>query len=536
MSPNTEVQPTGSSPFPAEVDTFTQSYQYASILPTFSRTPRRPSPSTHNNLSQTTAANKGDKLHSNQSISKEDVQYDSQAAPSGASSPLYGLGATATPQIFIPSTPSTSLQNHHSHKSLDRSSTFTPENRRIESKSESESESGSESESEDEDESEVTRFRRSAAPSPDPTPQYNDPEPNEKAQEKDAPAAESHSGFTPTIEQGEGPQDPDDRPVKKLCLMIKSSPQAYPVSAQSASGIFGPALQSSINQQAKPAEQLLIVFSKEHYKSLTRGMTPDVRRKVRFVHISKVGLPRPIIKLKVYPPPLTEFHLFTRLPTEIQCRIWHFCLPGPRVVRLLSTWERTGLEIYKPFKTPVAAVLQACAQSRFIATRTLKQAFENTYVLQGAYTYFDYSTDILRPYNGNHVETIRSITYAKTPSIVQCRQQVQHLEIPFHIVESSRQYRILANLIMQIPRTRWPALKTLTFPGCPGECGDCGKEERYRMALLEIGRAHITYEELLNCITDEFNCLWTEVRNDFPDLQHMPNFGLKVAYLDHDSE
>ena len=152
-------------------------------------------------------------------------------------------------------------------------------------------------------------------------------------------------------------------------------------------------------------------------------------------------------------------------------RIWRFCLPGPRVVRLTSPWERTGLKIYKPFKTPVPAVLQACVQSRLVATRTLKPAFENTNKLKGAYTFIDYEIDVLRPYNGNHIETLCSFSYAKTPSIIQCREQVQHLEIPFHIHNTIQDFRILARVIMEIPRIHWPALKTLTCSGCPGKCG-----------------------------------------------------------------
>jgi hypothetical protein len=104
----------------------------------------------------------------------------------------------------------------------------------------------------------------------------------------------------------------------------------------------------------------------------------------------------------------------------------------------------------------------------------LKPAFENTNKLKGAYTFIDYEIDVLRRYNGNHIETLRSISYAKTPSIIQCREQVQHLEIPFHIHNSIQDFRILARVIMGIPRIHWPALKILTFSGCPESVASVG--------------------------------------------------------------
>jgi hypothetical protein len=48
--------------------------------------------------------------------------------------------------------------------------------------------------------------------------------------------------------------------------------------------------------------------------------------------------------------------------------------------------------------------------------------------------------------------------------------------------------------------------------------------------LLEISKVNLTFENLLDSITAEFRCLWTEIRNDFPHLRRTPDFGLKMAY------
>jgi hypothetical protein len=67
----------------------------------------------------------------------------------------------------------------------------------------------------------------------------------------------------------------------------------------------------------------------------------------------------------------------------------------------------------------------------------------------------------------------RSLTQ-KPPSIIQCREQVQHLEIPFHIHNTFQDFRILARVIMGIPHIHWPALKILTFSGCPESVASVG--------------------------------------------------------------
>ena len=52
------------------------------------------------------------------------------------------------------------------------------------------------------------------------------------------------------------------------------------------------------------------------------------------------------------------------------------------------------------------------------------------------------------------------------------------------------------------------------------------------MPPIEVCKVDLTFEGLLESITTEFRCLWMEIRNDFPHLRRMPNFGFKIGYLD----
>ena len=246
-----------------------------------------------------------------------------------------------------------------------------------------------------------------------------------------------------------------------------------------------------------------------------------------FVPISQIGLPRPIIKLKVPPPPLTEFYLFSKLPTEIQHHIWEFSVPDSRTVCLTAPKNRPGLEFFQP-KNPPPGILQVCAQARAIALRTLQPAFENTTLLRGACTFFNFEIDVLRLSSGGSIETAKAVACAKNPSIVRDRERVRHLEIPFHIGQRMRQYNSIAALIVLAPQRGWPALKTLTFPGCPANCHN-DPQETYRMPVIMVQKKNATVEGLMEHIKQEFRDVWAEFKNK---MKMMPDCGLKVVYLD----
>jgi hypothetical protein len=268
-------------------------------------------------------------------------------------------------------------------------------------------------------------------------------------------------------------------------------------------------------------------FYKEHHQSVEQSMSPMVLRMVTLVPISQIGLPRPIIKLKVPPPPLTEFHLFSKLPTEIQHHIWEFSVPDSRTVCLTAPKNRPGLEFFQP-KNPPPGILQVCAQARAIALRTLQPAFENTTLLRGARTFFNFEIDVLRLSSGGSIETAKAVACAKTASIVRDRERVRHLEIPFHIGQRMRQYNSIAALIVLAPQRGWPALKTLTFPGCPANCHN-DPQETYRMPVIMVQKKNATVEGLMEHIKREFRYVWAEFKNK---MEMMPDCGLKVVYLD----
>jgi hypothetical protein len=290
---------------------------------------------------------------------------------------------------------------------------------------------------------------------------------------------------------------------------------------------------STALQQAKLKERFsneqkgrVARFTKANYPSNTQSKASEDQRVVTFLPLFEYqpGLEQPVIKLRVLPPPLTEFHIFKKLPTELQHRVWKLSLPGPRTVFLTSPKGRPGLEFFQPKSRP-PAILQACAQSRAVALRTLKPAFENPEHLRGAYTYFDFDIDILRLISGVSIETARAVACAKNLSIVHDRERVRHVEIPFHIGHNRQQYHSLAALIILAPRRGWPGLETLTFPGCPVKCR--GDEETYRMPIIEVEKS-TKIESLMELISGEFAVVWEEFKDRF---EKMPDSGLKVVYL-----
>jgi 2EXR family len=280
----------------------------------------------------------------------------------------------------------------------------------------------------------------------------------------------------------------------------------------------------------KDKNQRLIAFSKEHCQSMKQSMTPEVRSMITIDPISQIGFPRPIIKLKVLPPQPNEFHLFTKLPTELQHRIWKFSVPGPRTVCLRAPQNRPGLEFFQP-KSPPPAILQVCAQARVVALRILEPAFENNILLRGARTFFNFEIDTLHLTSGISIETAKAVARAKTPSIVHDRERVRHLEIPFHIGHNMRQYNSLATLIVLAPQRGWPALKTLTFPGCSTIYS---KElpKTFRMPVIMVDKKIANVEGLMEIIREEFKVVREEVQSN---TEMILDCGLKIVYLDEDT-
>ncbi|KAH8784288.1 hypothetical protein BGZ57DRAFT_883359 [Hyaloscypha finlandica] len=584
MDQISRVQP--QSPFPSEVDAFTQSYQFSPILPTFARTPSRTSTSI---ASQDRVRHQitSDSIHvvrrplSSHVTGQGIVGFDLDPETSlGVEEPI-GLGISFAP---LASTPWVASRTHRHDKTSQSVAPSTPKNR--------------------------GRYGGEAALAPFSTGHSINFDFGPKDQQT-IDLSKLNSGFTPLKEQEKGTRVTDYRPTKKSSLFSKETtapstpilptttrfgPPLHSSNTQKQRASFqssndGQASSSNLSQESfagqgrkyvftaldqqhldflsKEMEQLspemldqveirmvgspssstthtqrepqsleavaaiaalkrdqkqrLDPFSKEHHQSMEQSMSPMAI----FVPISQIGLPRPIIKLKVPPSPLTEFHLFSKLPTEIQHHIWEFSVPDSRTVCLTAPKNRPGLEFFQP-KNPPPGILQVCAQARAIALRTLQPTFENTTLLRGACTFFNFEIDVLRLSSGGSIETAKAVACAKNPSIVRDRERVRHLEIPFHIGQRMRQYNSIAALIVLAPQRGWPALKTLTFPGCPANCHN-DPQETYRMPVIMVQKKNATVEGLMEHIKQEFRDVWAEFKDK---MKMMPDCGLKVVYLD----
>lgn len=87
--------------------------------------------------------------------------------------------------------------------------------------------------------------------------------------------------------------------------------------------------------------------------------------------------------------PLTEFHLFNKLPAEIRLEIWKLNLPGPRVIELKRVWKPTRI---LSTRDPIAN-LAVCQESRYEALKVYELAFPTK--KSPARTYIDFSIDIV---------------------------------------------------------------------------------------------------------------------------------------------
>ncbi|KAE9379376.1 hypothetical protein N431DRAFT_553610 [Stipitochalara longipes BDJ] len=572
-----------SSRFPAEVEVFTQSYQFAPILPTFSRTPLH-SPSDASKLAVSNQL-PSDFLNvvNDGHLSSYDTEIEDVSSSTDVETPLSALESLVGLGISFGQLTSGSLTTSPTqtlHTSFRR---VTP--------------------------SSLETGGVVGSPSPFTTTQSSNTDFSPKDQQKSRQLinlSNLNTGFTPLNEQVRVSHGTEGSPVKKIRLSINAATPVLPATAN-----FGPPLHSSniqkqgspsqisnyarattksllqrsytgsnkagflflafdqqhveillkelekwsaedlegveirmvnyhegstATQQAKLKERLsgdqkqkLITFTRANCGTMKQSKMPEDPRLVKFMPLYQPGRPRPVIKLRVLPPPLTEFHLFNKLPPELQQRIWKFSLPGPRTIFLTSPKGRSGLEIFQPKSRP-PAILQVCAQSRAVALRILQPAFENPVHLRGAYTFFDFEIDSLRVTSGVSIETARAVACAKNPSIVRDRERVRHLEIPFHIGHNMQQYQSLAALIILAPKRGWPALETLTFPGCPVHCR--GDKETYRMPIIEV-KKNAKIEGLMEHISTEFRAVWEEFKDKF---EKMPNTGLKIVYSDEDLE
>ncbi len=91
-------------------------------------------------------------------------------------------------------------------------------------------------------------------------------------------------------------------------------------------------------------------------------------------------------------PPLTQFHLFPKLPLEIQLMVWGAAEPEPRVVMQSKNSEKIKAKRHVP------AVLHACRQSRleYLADNKRKRSHATyTLVHMKLPTYFSFEIDTL---------------------------------------------------------------------------------------------------------------------------------------------
>lgn len=299
-----------------------------------------------------------------------------------------------------------------------------------------------------------------------------------------------------------------------------------------------PAAKRSTNAQpalAKSQKQRLVALDEQHVEKMRKSMTPQMQETVEIVLISQLqGEVRPRVTINLTTShqrttttitlrgPPTEFHRFPSLPPELQHRIWTFTLPGPRTIHL-TTPAHPGLDIFLPTCRP-PTTLQVCAQSRTIALRTLQPAFQNTLLL-GAYTYFDFSVDVLRLGDGHNVEAAKKMALSTDPGIASDRKRVRHLEIPLQILHTRHMYNCLAALICLAPARGWPGLRTLTFSG---EARNGGVP--VRMPVIEVVKG--SEEVMMGMIGLLVGVMRREFRMVWEELWVMPDCGLKVVYLE----
>ncbi|KAF4625349.1 hypothetical protein G7Y89_g12818 [Cudoniella acicularis] len=89
-------------------------------------------------------------------------------------------------------------------------------------------------------------------------------------------------------------------------------------------------------------------------------------------------------------PPLSAFHLFSELHTELRCIIWALTLPGPRFITPFRNDYFTGDKPNTKVKNPIA--LQVCQESRALALRHY-QTWTNAKSM--GYQYVDFVNDAI---------------------------------------------------------------------------------------------------------------------------------------------
>jgi len=70
---------------------------------------------------------------------------------------------------------------------------------------------------------------------------------------------------------------------------------------------------------------------------------------------------------------LITFNLFPQLPVELQRKIWHYTLPGPRIIRVHRHTDRDGAFCFDNARPPAA--LHTCQTSREVACSVFETAF-----------------------------------------------------------------------------------------------------------------------------------------------------------------
>jgi len=95
--------------------------------------------------------------------------------------------------------------------------------------------------------------------------------------------------------------------------------------------------------------------------------------------------------------PLTEFHLFPQLPSELRLKIWSHDIAIPRIVTFRLEKEKADKKYFGkafvPFNRPPTA-LGVCRESRFEALSIYKPSFETLY--SPVYTYISFAHDTIR--------------------------------------------------------------------------------------------------------------------------------------------
>lgn len=224
--------------------------------------------------------------------------------------------------------------------------------------------------------------------------------------------------------------------------------------------------------------------------------------------------------------PQNAFPQFSRLPKELQLRIWEMTTEEPRIVIIRSSCCPSGRGIWSP--TPVPAALHVCAESRAVALKTYKLSFsvssqnrllwplwhsnreERSFPAQ---VYFNFARDVLYFRSGGPYKGLRHFNEFMAACLPADRQRVQAVGLDIvakaqsytslYGAEIRRSFERLETFFVCKEKARFKTKKAIRF--CALQKGQEWAFVRHYMWHLERAWAfkHLSLAEALDKVKDE---------------------------------